>query len=62
MSLTATNKIENNKYELTVHIDAEAFEKALEKSYRKNVKMIAIPGFRKGKAPRKLIEKYYKGL
>ncbi len=59
MSLTATNKIENNKYELTVHIDAEAFEKALEKAYKKNIKKINVPGFRQGKAPRKMVEKLY---
>lgn len=59
MSLTGTNKIETNKYELSVHVDAESFEKAIEKAYRKNVKTINVPGFRKGKAPRKMVEKLY---
>lgn len=59
MSLTANNKIDTNKYELTIHIDAASFEKALEKAYRKNIKKINVPGFRRGKAPRKMVEKLY---
>jgi trigger factor len=59
MSLIATNKVETNKYELEVEISAEAFEGALQKAYLKAKKNISIPGFRKGKAPRKLIEKEY---
>lgn len=50
---------ENSKVYLEIEIDKEAFESAMEKSYRKNVKSIDIPGFRKGKAPRKFIEKMY---
>ena len=41
MSLTANNKLDTNKYELTIHIDAESFEKALEKAYKKNIKKTA---------------------
>lgn len=59
MSLTANNKLDTNKYELTIHIDAESFEKALEKAYKKNIKKINVPGFRRGKAPRKMVEKLY---
>lgn len=59
MSLTGTNKVDTNKFELTVHVDAESFEKALETAYRKNVKKINVPGFRKGKAPRKMVERLY---
>lgn len=59
MSLTGKNKVDTNKYELSIHVDAESFEKACEKAYRKNVKKINIPGFRAGKAPRKTIEKLY---
>lgn len=59
MKLIKNEQIEKNVVKLTIEIDKEAFEKALEKSYKKNVKQIAIPGFRKGKAPRKIIEKYY---
>lgn len=59
MSLKATNNVETNKYELEIEISAEDFEAAIEKAYLKARKNIAIPGFRKGKAPRKLIEKEY---
>ncbi|MCI8405939.1 MAG: trigger factor [Oscillospiraceae bacterium] len=59
MALTETNKIETNKFELTVQVGPEEFEKALERAYRKNVKRINVPGFRKGKAPRKMVEKLY---
>lgn len=59
MSLKATNNVETNKYELEIEISAEDFEAAIEKAYLKVRKNIAMPGFRKGKAPRKLIEKEY---
>lgn len=59
MSLKATNNVETNKYELEIEISAEKFEEALQQAYQKAKKNIAIPGFRKGKAPRKLIEKEY---
>ena len=59
MSLKATNNVETNKYELEIEISAEDFEAAIEKAYLKARKNSAMPGFRKGKAPRKLIEKEY---
>lgn len=59
MSLKATNNVETNKYELEIEISAEDFEAAIEKAYLKARKNIAMPGFRKGKDPRKLIEKEY---
>lgn len=59
MSLKATNNVETNKYELEIEISAEDLEAAIEKAYLKARKNIAMPGFRKGKAPRKLIEKEY---
>lgn len=55
-------KVENtekNTVKLTIEVDKEIFEEAMEKSYKKNVKHIALPGFRKGKAPRRFVEKYY---
>ncbi|HHW03248.1 MAG TPA: trigger factor [Thermoanaerobacterales bacterium] len=52
-------KIENNTAHLKFEVDEEQFEKAMEQAYRKNVKRFAIPGFRRGKAPRKLIEMHY---
>lgn len=59
MSLVSANKVETNKYELSIKIDAAAFEAAVEKAYRKSVKKISVPGFRPGKAPRKIVEKMY---
>ncbi|KXG78031.1 Trigger factor [Fervidicola ferrireducens] len=52
-------KIENNVATLKIEVEAGEFEKAIEQSYRKNVKRFNIPGFRRGKAPRSLIERYY---
>ena len=48
-----------NAYELVVTVDGEVFEKAINKVYKKQVKSINIPGFRKGKAPRHIIERMY---
>ena len=59
MSLKSTNKVETNKVELEIEISPEAFEEAVQKAYLKQKKKIQIPGFRKGKAPRKLIEREY---
>lgn len=59
MNLKATNKIETNRYELEIEVDAQEFGEALEKAYRKNVKKINVQGFRKGKAPRAVIERIY---
>ena len=60
MALKDINKKEAaNAYELTVSVDGEIFEKAINKVYKKQVKKINIPGFRKGKAPRHIIERMY---
>ncbi len=59
MSLEATKKIDTNRYELEVKVDAKTFEKGLQKAYNIENKKIVIPGFRKGKAPRAFVEKYY---
>lgn len=59
MSLKATNKVETNKVELEIEISPKAFEEAIEKAYQKTKKNIQVRGFRKGKAPRRLIEKEY---
>ncbi len=59
MSLVSTNKIDATKYELIINVDAEGFEKALQEAYMKARKNININGFRKGKAPRKMIEQLY---
>ncbi len=59
MSLKAANKIDTNRYELEIEVGAEEFGDALEKAYQKNVININIKGFRKGKAPRAVIERIY---
>jgi len=52
-------KLEHNMAKLTIEASADDLEKALQKAYLKQKNRINIPGFRKGKAPRKLIEKMY---
>ena len=59
MSLTKSEVIEKNKYELQFSVDKATFDKAVDKVYRKQVKNMTIPGFRKGKAPKSVIEKMY---
>ena len=59
MKLKSVEKKENNQTELVILVERDAFEAACQKSYRKNVGRINVQGFRKGKAPRKLIEKLY---
>lgn len=48
-----------NRVEFSVSVSKENFNEALQKAYVKNVKSIAVPGFRKGKAPRNIIERMY---
>ena len=57
--LKSKNQVETNKYELEIEVSAEAFEDAIQKAYLKNKSKITVPGFRPGKAPRKVIEKEY---
>ena len=52
-------KLEKNMAKLTIEVAAEELEKAIEEVYRKERNRISVPGFRKGKAPRKLIEQMY---
>ena len=59
MNLVSSNKTETNTYELKVAVDKETFAAAVSKVYKKQVKSINVPGFRKGKAPRNIIEKMY---
>lgn len=58
MSYTVEN-LEKSMAKITITVDADAFEEAMVKSYNKNKKNISIQGFRKGKAPRKMVEKLY---
>ena len=60
MSLKTSTKLEEaNKFELEITVDGEVFKNAVNKVYKKQVKSINIPGFRKGKAPKHIIEKMY---
>lgn len=60
MSLTKSTKLEEaNKYELEIAVDKETFSAATTRVYKKQVKKINIPGFRKGKAPKHIIERMY---
>ena len=58
MSVQVEN-LEHSLAKLTIEVDADTVEKAIEKAYQKQKKNIAIQGFRKGKAPRHIIEKMY---
>lgn len=58
MSLKVEN-LEHNMVKLTIEVSAEEFEKAMQTAYLKNKSKMNIPGFRKGKAPRQIIEKMY---
>ncbi len=55
---TELKKLENNTVELTVEVEAERVNEAIEKAYRKLRTNVTIPGFRKGKAPRALVERH----
>ena len=59
MSLTKTESIEKNRYELQFSVDKATFDAAVTKVYNKKAKNINVPGFRKGKAPRSIVEKMY---
>ena len=52
-------KLEKNMAKLTIEVSAEDLDKAMEKAYQKQKSRISLPGFRKGKAPRKMIESMY---
>ena len=58
MNIKSANR-ENNKLTVHVEVEKEVFEAGISKAYLKNRKYIAVPGFRKGKAPRKMIENLY---
>ena len=59
MSVKSCEKLEKSMVALTVEVGAEEFEAAVEKAYKKQRGSIRIPGFRPGKAPRKMIERMY---
>lgn len=59
MKVTNVEKKEKSTVELTIQVEAGEFEAAVQKAYLKNRNRISVPGFRKGKAPRKIIESMY---
>ena len=59
MKVTSVEKKEKSTVELTIQVEADVFEAAIQKVYLKNRGKINVPGFRKGKAPRKIIEGMY---
>ena len=52
-------KLEKNMAKLTIEVSADDLEKALQSAYKKQKNKINLPGFRKGKVPRQMIEKMY---
>ena len=59
MTLQKKEMTATNLYELEVAVEKEVFEAATMDAYRKNVKKMSVPGFRKGKAPKSIVEKMY---
>lgn len=59
MSLKSCTEESANRRKLEIEVDAETFAKACQAAYQKNVRKISVPGFRKGKAPRAIIERMY---
>ena len=59
MKVKSVEKLEKSRVALIIEADAQEFEGAIEKAYRKQRSRIMLPGFRKGKAPRKMIEAMY---
>ena len=59
MSVKSCEKLEKSQVALTIEVGAAEFQAAIEKAYQKMRRKINVPGFRPGKAPRKLIEKMY---
>lgn len=59
MSLKGYKEVAPNRYEIEISIDGETFRDAIKQAYKKGVKKMNVPGFRKGKAPLGLIEQYY---
>ena len=59
MGLNSSTKVETNLYKLEISVDGATFAEAVKQSYRKNVKKLNVPGFRKGKAPQHMCEKLF---
>ena len=59
MNLVKSEKLEKSMHELQFSVDAESFKAAIDKAYKREGKKYTVPGFRKGHAPRAVIEKMY---
>lgn len=59
MNIKSNEKKENSTFEVVIEVGAAEFQAAIDKVYNRQKKSISIPGFRKGKAPRKMVEKMY---
>ncbi len=59
MSLKSSTKVDVNTQELVFTVEADAFNAAIDRAFQRQKKNIQIPGFRKGKATKKLVEKYF---
>lgn len=59
MSLKENNKTDKNTVELVVEVKGDEFKAAVDAAFKKNIAKMTVPGFRKGKAPRKMVEKLY---
>lgn len=59
MNIKSNEKTENSAYELVIEVGAAEFQAALDKVYNRQKNRISVPGFRKGKATRKMVEKMY---
>jgi trigger factor len=57
--LKSLKEIDVNRYELQIKVESAVFKKAIDTAYNKKTKELILPGFRKGKAPRTLVKKYY---
>ena len=56
---TKVEQVEKNTVKLTIEVDADLFEEGMQKSFVKNISKFSVQGFRKGKAPRKIVERIY---
>lgn len=59
INLKSCNNVSTNCYALEVEVGEKSFNDALNRTYHKEIKKISLPGFRKGKAPKSFVEKYY---